>query len=268
MSWAGARSSTAPEVQLDGCSALLHGWDAVGSGPGPAVLWIHGGGLVMGDARMDGTLCDNLAKTLGIPVVSAQYRLAPEFPFQTPIHDCRQVFDWKAAQPGIDPRRIVVAGQSAGGGLAAALCQHCVDTGPYVPSFQVLIYPMLDNTSAQGSGPNDRAFRLWDRKSNAFGWSSYLRGHDPENPPPFSVPARVRDCHGLPPAWVGVGDLDLFYEEDLVYAHRLASVGIDVQTEIIPGAYHGFDIVDTNAPPAQRFIRSYENAIAEHLAVG
>lgn len=250
---------------LDGCSAFLHGWDDEAREPGPALLWIHGGGLIIGDARTDGGHCARLARDLGLRVVSAQYRLAPEHPFPVPLRDCKQIFDWMATQPGIDPRRIVVAGQSAGGGLAAALCQLCVAEGPHVPTFQVLVYPMLDNTSAEGSGPADGAFRLWDRRSNALGWRSYLRGHDPDDPPPFAVPARIEDCAGLPPAWIGVGDLDLFHDEDLAYARRLRAAGIEVQTEVVVGAYHGFDVVDARTRVAQSFTQSQIDAVARHL---
>jgi len=170
-----------------------------------------------------------------------------------------------AEQPGIDPTRIVVAGQSAGGGLAAALCQLCAAEGPHVPTFQVLVYPMLDPASAQGTGPTDAGFRLWDRKSNALGWSSYLRGHDPEAPPPFAVPARTDDWAALPPAWIGVGDLDLFLDEDLAYARRLTEAGVDVQTEVVPGAYHGFDVVDARTEVSRAFTQSQIDAVARHL---
>ena len=134
-----------------------------------------------------------------------------------------------------------------------------------MPTFQALVYPMLDPASAEGSGPRDDAFRLWDRKSNALGWSSYLRGHDPDDPPPFAVPARIDHCTGLPPAWIGVGDLDLFHDEDLAYARRLRAAGIEVQTEIVPGAYHGFDVLDARTEVARRFTQSQIDAVARHL---
>lgn len=221
--------------------------------------------MIIGDARMDANHCLHLSRALGIPVVSAQYRLAPEHPFPTPLHDCKRVFDWLAEQPGIDPEQIVVAGQSAGGGLAASLCQLCASEGGPTPTFQALVYPMLDPRSAEGSSPTDAAFRLWDRPSNALGWKSYLRGHDPEAPPPFAVPARTTDLSNLPPAWIGVGDLDLFYEEDLAYARNLVKAGVSAETHVVPGAYHGFEAADPTTPVARAFVQSYVAAVAEHL---
>lgn len=176
-----------------------------------------------------------------------------------------RAFDWLAGQDDIDPERLIVGGASAGGGLAAALCQRLADRGQAQPSFQLLVYPMLDDLSAQGSGPNDHLFRLWDRKSNAIGWDSYLRGHDRARPPMFAVPARHGDLGGLPPAWIGVGTRDLFLDEDLAYAERLRGAGVTVEVEVVEGAYHGFDGVDRGARVSRQFRDTQIAAIADHL---
>lgn len=137
---------------------------------------------------------------------------------------------------------VQVGGRSAGGGLSAALCQLLRDRGGHQPMFQLLIYPMLDHRSAEGPPTAmDGMHRIWDRASNARGWGSYLRGHDPAAPPPYAVPALAADLAGLPPAWIGVGTLDLFCDEDMAYGRRLAAAGVAVETEEVAGAFHGFD---------------------------
>jgi acetyl esterase/lipase len=142
------------------------------------------------------------------------------------------------------------------------------DRGQAQPSFQLLVDPMLDDRSAQGSGPNDHLFRLWDRKSNAIGWDSYLRGHDRAQPPRFAVPARHGDLGRLPPAWIGVGTLDLFMDEGLAYAERLQDGGVTVEVEVVEGAYHGFDGVDRGAHVSRQFRDAQIAAIANHLVGG
>lgn len=265
--WAmGRGSSTGREVALDGCSVFVHRPAGDARTPRPGLLWIHGGGLLFGDARQDDPFIRRIVDELDVVVASAQYRFAPEHPFPTPLDDCVQAFDWLAAQPDVDSGRLLVAGASAGGGLAAALCQLVRDRAGAQPGFQLLVYPMLDDRSAAGTGPADSLFRLWDRRSNALGWSSYLRGHDRAAPPALAVPARAEDPSGLPPAWIGVGTLDLFHDEDLAYARRLEAAGVPVETEVVEGAYHGFDAVDAAKPVARRFREAQLAALADHLS--
>lgn len=256
----------ATRVPLRGCAAYVFRPAAASAGPRPGLLWLHGGGLILGDARQEAALLRHVAERLGVVVVSAQYHLAPEHPFPTPLHDCAQVWRWMTQQPDLDPARLAVCGVSAGGGLAAALCHLLRDEGGPHPRLQALLYPMLDDRSAHGSGPEDRHHRLWDRAANRLGWDSYLRGCDRDALPLYAVPGRATDLSGLPPAWLGVGTLDLFLAEDLRYADALEAAGVAVQRQVVPGAYHGFDAADPTAGVSRAFRAAWMAAIAAALA--
>ncbi|AGZ51712.1 alpha/beta hydrolase [Mycobacterium kansasii] len=215
--------------------------------PTPALLWIHGGGYVLGKAAQDDRLCRQFARTLGITVASVEYRLAPEHPYPAPLEDCYSALRWLAALPAVDPGRIAIGGASAGGGLAAALALLARDRAEIVPAFQLLTYPMLDDRSSAAAA-NPR-YRLWDSHANRFGWAAYLGDADPR----VAVPGRRADLHGLAPAWIGVGTHDLFHDEDLDYARRLQAAGVPCRVELVPGAFHGFDLVAPKAQVSQRF---------------
>lgn len=261
----GRLSGTRNEVLLGDCSVFTYRpTSADTTQPRPALLWMHGGGLIMGDARQDAVFLQRVADELGVVVASVQYRLAPEHPFPAPLDDCEHAYRWLAQQPDVDPTRIAVGGNSAGGGLAAALSQR-LRTLDAPPVFQLLLYPKLDDRSAEVAHPLDDAFRMWDRASNHLGWTSYLSTSDVP-PPAFAVPARTNDLSGLPPAWIGVGTLDLFHDEDVAYAERLRAEGIEVELEIVPGAYHAFDAVDAKAQVSVDFQASQLAALARHLA--
>ncbi|VBA32985.1 Carboxylesterase NlhH [Mycobacterium innocens] len=215
--------------------------------PTPALLWIHGGGYVLGKAAQDDWLCRQFARTLGITVASVEYQLAPEHPYPAPLEDCYSALRWLAALPAVDPGRIAVGGASAGGGLAAALALLARDRGEIAPAFQLLTYPMLDDRSS-ATAANPR-YRIWDTRANRFGWAAYLGDADPR----VAVPGRRADLRGLAPAWIGVGTHDLFHDEDLDYARRLEAAGVPCQVELVPGAFHGFDLVAPKAQVSQRF---------------
>lgn len=216
----------------------------------PALLWIHGGGYVFGTARQDDRLCSGFSRRLGITVASVEYRLAPEHPYPAPLEDCYAALTWLAGLPSVDRYRIAIGGASAGGGLAAALALLARDRAEVSPAFQLLTYPMLDDRSS-ATTPSAN-YRLWDNRSNQFGWSAYLGNADPEG----AVPGRRNDLSGLPPAWIGVGTHDLFHDEDLAYAERLRAAGVPCQVEIIPGAFHGFDLVLPKAQVSRQLFDS------------
>ncbi|XVQ15784.1 alpha/beta hydrolase [Spirillospora sp. CA-255316] len=210
-----------------------------------ALLWIHGGGLVIGGAAQDDRLCGSTARELGITVVSAEYRLAPEHPYPAALDDCHAAWIWlqeHAAALGVDPSRVAVGGQSAGGGLAAALAQRLHDAGGPRPVAQWLFCPMLDDRTAARRDLDALGHRVWNNRLNRFGWSSYLAA-EPGSPdvPPYAAPARRADLSGLPPAWIGVGDIDLFHDEDRDYARRLRAAGVDTTFHVVPRAPHGFE---------------------------
>lgn len=223
---------------------------AGGPAPTAALLWIHGGGYVVGNAAQDDRLCAGFSRRLGITVASVEYRLAPEHPYPAPLEDCYAALLWLTGLPSVDRYRVAIGGASAGGGLAAALALLARDRAEVAPAFQLLSYPMLDDRSS--GGPRSPQFRLWDGRSNEFGWAAYLGDADPG----VAVPGRRDDLEGLPPAWIGVGTHDLFHAEDLGYAQRLTSAGVPCRVEEVPGAFHGFDQVAPKAQVSQRFFDS------------
>jgi acetyl esterase/lipase len=240
--------------------------------PAPALLWMHGGGYVMGKPEVDELSSAQYAQELGLLVASVDYRLAPEHPFPAPLEDCYAALRWLHAQAGalgIDPARIAIGGASAGGGLTAALAQLAHDRGEVRPAFQLLIYPMLDDRTALRTDIDGTHHRLWNHESNVFGWSAYL-GQAPgaAEVPAHAVPARRADLSGLPSAWMGVGTVDLFHDEDLAYAQRLKDAGVPCEVHVVPGAYHGFDIVARKADVARQFRASHVTALRRALQPG
>jgi acetyl esterase/lipase len=238
----------------------------------PAILWIHGGGFVMGSAKQDDQVCARLADRLQAIVVSVEYRLAPEHPFPAALQDCYTAFDFlhrASTALNIDTSRIAVVGQSAGGGLAASLIHLIKDRGSRMPVLQMLIYPMLDDRSVL-KPKNDALHRLWDSASNSYGWAKYL-GMEPGGAgvPDYAVPMRRVNLAELAPAWIGVGTHDLFHDEDLEYARRLAEAGVKVHLEVVKGAFHGFDSAAPNAPISKWFfevqIAALEYALSKKI---
>lgn len=235
--------------------------------PSGALLWIHGGGLVMGRPEQANTWCSSVAAELGILVVSIDYRLAPEHPFPAGLTDCVTALRWlhdQAADLGVDPERIAVGGDSAGGGLAAALCQRTRDEGGPPICFQLLNYPMLDDRT--GDDPGGRGEFVWTPASNRFGWSAYLGpAASAAEPPRHAAPARTADLADLPPAWIGVGDLDLFWAEDVDYAERLLAAGVACELHVEPGMFHGADQIVLKAPRMKAYRDRMVSALADAL---
>ena len=218
----------------------------------PAILHIHGGGYVIGKADIGDIPNRMFALALGCVVVSVDYRKAPETAWPGPIEDCYAALTWmvdNADALGIDPARIAVAGESAGGGHAAAAAIYARNmarkngSGPTF-CFQLLDSPMLDDRTGTTSDPHPHTGEfVWTPARNRFGWKAML-GMEPGGPdvPEEMVPARVKDYSDLPPAFVHVGALDLFMEEDMEYVRRLTRAGIPAELHVVPGAYHGFNI--------------------------
>ena len=253
--------------QVGPISVRLHLPPAGPAGPHPAVLWIHGGGYVIGSAAQDDAVCRHLAGELGAVVAAVDYRLAPEHPFPVPLHDCHDALVWLAGRDDVDAARVAIGGASAGGGLAAALALLARDRSEVRPAFQLLSYPMLDDRTALRTDVDERDFRLWNNHANAFGWRSYT-GHEPGSADvdQLAAPARCEDLSGLPPAWIGVGTLDLFHDEDLAYADRLRMAGVPCEVLVVEGAFHGFDSIRPGAGITQRFRAAQAQALAPALA--
>ncbi len=214
--------------------------------PMPAYVHLHGGAYLMGSPAFAGHENSDLAADLGCLIVSVDYRCAPEDPAPAAIEDSYAALAWvhdNAAKLGVDSAKVAVGGDSAGGGLAASLALLARDRGKYPVCFQLLIYPMLDDRTAISTtvNPNVGEF-VWNNASNLFAWGAYL-GQAPgsEGVSPYAAAARATDLAGLPPAYIGVGALDLFMQEDIDYAQRLMAAGVPTELHIFPGCFHSFD---------------------------
>jgi len=217
-----------------------------------AMLYIHGGGMIIGAPQMDDALLSRISKDLDIVIVSPQYRLAPENPYPAAIDDCNEAWHWmlsNAAMYDIDTKRIAIGGESAGGGLAAGSVLRIHDEGGPQPIAQWLFCPMLDDRTALDRSLDDDDHFVWNNKLNLAGWSSYLGSQlGADDVSAYAVPSRRKDLRGLPKAWMGVGDVELFYEEDRKYAERLKAAGVPCELDVVAGGPHSFQGV---APAAQ-----------------
>jgi len=237
-----------------------------------AIYHIHGGGFVLGTAAMSDFANSARATEQNAVVVSVDYRLAPEAAFPGPLEDCYAGLCWIAANAqrlGIDPEGIMVLGESAGGGLAAALALLARDRGGPRIAGQFLIYPMLDHRTGGGDEvrPNPLTGEfIWTRAHNQFGWQA-MRGSgviDADRMGHFS-PALAQDLSGLPPCFLATGSLDLFLEEDVEYALRLLRAGVPTELHLYDGAIHAFDLV-VDAAVSQRFAADLSDALRRRLA--
>lgn len=217
-------------------------------GPLPALLWLHGGGYIMGSADAEDLMAKSITSEIGCAVVSVDYRLAPETPYPGPVEDCYTALKWlstHADELGIDPKRIAVGGSSAGGGLAAALALLARDREEVPLVFQFLLAPMLDDRTCTLAKPHPYTGEfIWTPEANRFGWISLL-GQEPGgiDVSPYAAAARAEHLENLPATFINVGALDLFLEEDLEYARRLMRAGVPTELHVYPGAYHGFRMV-------------------------
>ncbi|BBZ16769.1 alpha/beta hydrolase [Mycolicibacterium gadium] len=236
--------------------------------PSPAVLWIHGGGYVVGTPEFEAAGTGRLVSDLGVVAVSPDYRLAPEHPYPAGLDDCMTTLRWMlshATDLGIDAGRVAVIGASAGGGLAAAVAQRCHDEGIALRA-QVLVYPMLDDRCALRGDHGRQGRFAWTPESNTFGWTAYLgRAPRMSDAPEYAAPARRVDVSGLAPAWVGVGELDVFHDEDVDYAERLREAGVPCELVTVPGMYHGADGIKSKAPSMREFRASLLEHLRTHL---
>lgn len=223
-----------------------------------ALLWVHGGGLVIGSPKQDDPLVGGTARELGMVAVAARYRLAPGRRFPAALDDVVAAWDWlqeHAADLGVDPARVIIGGESAGAGLAAAASQRLLDRaaseGTRTPIGQWLFAPMLDDRTAANRTLDAIDHPVWNNRANLAGWSAYL-GQEPgaAEAPAYAVPARRTDLTGLPPAWITWGDIELFAAEDAAYAARLQAAGVDTTIDIVPGGARGFENWARETPPA------------------
>lgn len=236
----------------------------------PVILYLHGGGYILGTAADTVVGLQSLAKQHNCVIVSVDYRLAPETPFPGALNDNYTALKWlynNADKLGVDKQRIVIMGKSAGGGHAAMLAIAARDKGEVPIKHQILIYPMLDDRtgSSRKVAPWIGQF-LWTETSNQFGWSALLgQPAGSENPPYGAVPARVKNLQGLPPAFIQVGAIDLFVEENIDYAKRLIQAGVATELVVLPGLFHAAENVFRESDIAQQFKASMHKAISQAL---
>ena len=207
---------------------------------------------------------------VGCAVVSVDWRPAPENPYPGLMEDCYAGLKWVAAHPRelrIDPLRIAVGGNSSGGGSAAGLALLARDTCEVKISFQILIYPMIDDRNVTPSSHAITDPRLWNRKSNLLSWAYYLGSMaGSENVPPYAAPSRATNVANLPPAFIAVGDRDLFVDEDIEYAQRLIQAGVNTELHVYAGANHGFYRMAPDSVVARRFVRDRDEALRDSFA--
>jgi acetyl esterase/lipase len=226
--------------------------------PRPGILHIHGGGYVRSTAKHSVPQLQPVATALDCVIVTVDYRLAPETPFPGSLEDNYAGLKWlyqNAAELGIDLTRVAVMGESAGGGHAAMLAIAARDRGEFPLMYQALIYPMIDDrTGTSRKVPPHIGALVWPPERNRAGWTALLGvPAGGKKVPEGAVPSRVENLKGLPPAFIGVGGIDLFVDEDIEYARRLNDVGVPTELVVVPGAFHGFDSFAADTSISKQF---------------
>lgn len=245
----------------DGASLTLSWYQpASAQQPGSAVLYLHGGGMIFGMAEL-GALYDWFARRYvaesGVPLLLVDYRTAPEFPHPAPVNDCFAALLWlaeHAKELGVDPTRVAVMGDSAGGGLAAAVCLLARDRGGPAVAQQLLVYPMLDDRTVLPD-PSLAPFATWTYDDNITGWQALLgESFGTDSVSAYAAPARATNLSLLPPTYIDVGDIDILRDEAIAYAQRLAEAGVATELHVHPGCPHAFDAMAPTATVSQRVI--------------
>lgn len=235
----------------------------------PAILHIHGGGFVLGSIANEHRGCIELSRNLGAVVVTVEYRLAPEHPFPAALHDCYAALSWlhaNAAELGVDPDRVALYGQSAGGGIAAGLALFARDRGGPAICFQFLGIPEIDDRLET---PSMRAFvdtPMWNRPNAVLSWQYYLGTPAPADVSHYAAPARATDLAGLPSAYVSTMQFDPLRDEGIAYAAAMLAAGVQVELHSYPGTFHGSSLVAT-AAVSKRMAAEQQDVLRRALGV-
>lgn len=228
------------------------------------VLWLHGGGYIAGMKEMvHMSRAVDLVKHFGAVVISPGYRLAPFAPYSAALDDCYAALLYMkvhAAELGVRNDQLMAGGESAGGGLCAAVCIKARDTGLVKVAFQMPLYPMLDDRDTESS--RDNRGRVWNTRRNHLGWCCYLRGQNRSNRSPYAAPARLTDFTGLPPAYTFVGDGEPFFAETVHYIERLKACGIPANLDIYHSDMHAFDMMRPEEPISREAARRFNEQFA------
>jgi acetyl esterase/lipase len=221
-------------------------------GPLPGVYFIHGGGMILGNVEGEDPVATLICDQVGAVVVSVEYRLSPEHPHPAPAEDSYAGLKWmadNAAELGVDPARLGIYGASAGGGLVIAVALMARDRGGPALTFMMPIYPMIDDRNETPSSQEIVDIGIWDRAGNVEAWAWYLGGKPADQ---YAAPARAEDLTGLPPAFIDVGTVDLFRDEDIAFAQRLMQAGVPTELHVHPGSYHASETVAMDAALSKR----------------
>lgn len=235
------------------------------AGPLPGVYFIHGGGMILGTIEGENAIAEQVCEQVGAVVVSVEYRLAPEHPHPAPSEDCYAGLTWMArhaTELGFDPERLAVYGGSAGGGLTIATALLARDRGFPAIRFQMPIYPMIDPANDTPSSHEITDVGVWDRQANLEAWDWYLGGGKPDQ---YAAPVLAQDLSGLPPAFIDVGTMDLFRDEDIAFASRLMQAGVPCELHVNPGAYHAAEVLAAQSALSARIWQRRFDALRRAL---
>jgi acetyl esterase/lipase len=258
------RTVPGPEGQPDIGVRIYRPVEATGSLPG--IVFIHGGGMILGDVAGEDAAAGLLCAEVGAVVVSVEYRLAPEHPHPAPVEDCYAGLVWtakNASELGIDEHRLAVYGGSAGGGLAIGIALLARDRGGPALRFLMPIYPMIDERNVTASSHEITDIGIWDRAGNVEAWDWYLGGKEADQ---YAAPRLAEDVSGLPPTFIDVGTVDLFRDEDIAFAQRLMQAGVPTELHVNPGSYHASETFAPDAALSRRIWAMRVDALRRALA--
>ena len=232
----------------------------------PGIYYIHGGGMILGDVAGEDATAAMISESVGSVVASVEYRLAPENPHPAPVEDCYAGLVWLAknsAELGVNPDRLAIYGGSAGGGLTLGTALLARDRGGPALHFMMPIYPMIDDRNETQSSHEITDIGIWDRAGNIEAWAWYLGGQEADQ---YAAPTRATDLSGLPPAFIDVGTVDLFRDEDIAFAQRLMQAGVPTELHINPGSYHAAETFAPESALSQRIWAMRIDALKRALA--
>lgn len=254
----------------DGSDLRVRVYRKIGSTTRGALLYIHGGGMIVSSIEDYDARCMHYSSHTGLPVVSVDYPLAPEAPYPAQIDDALTALSWmhaSAGEMGWEPTRIGIGGDSAGGGLTAGAVLKNRDTNRLPLACQMLVYPMLDDKNVVPDPRFPKQFQMWTYVDNRTGWDAYLSGlANGADVPIYAAPARATDLGGLPPTYIDTGTLDIFHDEDIAYATRMIADGVSVEGHVWNGAPHGFDYFAPSSSLATRAWNARFAFLVEHLS--
>ncbi len=267
--WVPPADVTVTELEApaaDGTAIGMRLYRREGEQPGSLAVYVHGGGMFLCSIDTHDPICRVYTHLSGVPLLSVDFRFAPEHPYPTSVEDVYTALLWAAEHAdalGVDPERIAIMGDSAGGGMAAGVALMARDRGAPALAAQILVYPMLDDRTTTPDGEIE-PFAMWSTDDNITGWGCLL-GAAAGGPdvPEYAAPSRATDLSGLPPTFIDVGQLDIFRNEDVDYAARLAQAGVGVELQLYPGVPHAFEVFAPRAAVAQRALAARVRALRE-----